>query len=62
MNHFFEINLDISLGMDSNCILIALFELCVCVFFVICAHYHHVHGNLNPYNWYQSKAVILRMD
>ena len=34
----------------------------VCFCFVICTHYHHVHGNSDPYNWYQSKVVILRMD
>ena len=40
---FIEINSDISLGMDSNCILVALFEL-VFFFCVICTHYHYVHG------------------
>ena len=38
---FIEINLDRSLGMDSNCILVALFRLFFCV---ICTHNHYVHG------------------
>ena len=38
---FIEINPDISLGMDSNCILVALFGLFFCV---ICTHNHYVHG------------------
>ena len=38
---FIEINPDLSLGMDSNCIFVALFGLFFCV---ICTHYHYVHG------------------
>ena len=50
-NHFFiEINPDISLGMDSNCILVALFVLFFCV---ICTHNHYVHGE------FQSLTVAL---
>ena len=47
---FIEINPDISLGMDLNCILVALFKLFVCLYFlflffcVIYTHNHYVHG------------------
>ena len=36
---FIDINLDRSLDMDSNCILVALFGLFLCNM-----HYHYVHG------------------
>ena len=51
---FNEINLDKSLGIDSNCILVALFRL---FFFFFCNLYELSlcsRGIPNPYNWYQS--------
>ena len=41
---FIEINLDRSLGMDSNCILVALFRLFFCV---ICTYNHYIHGEFH---------------
>ena len=47
MNHFFiEINLDKSLGMDLNYILVALFGL----FFFFFGNLY-VHGNSDPHNF-----------
>ena len=57
---YIEINSNISLGMDSNCILVALFR-----FFFFCNLYALSlcsRGIPNPNNWYQSQIVILRTD
>ena len=51
---FIEINLDRSLGMDSNRIIAALFGF---FFFVICTHYHYVHGEFRSLQVYYNTLI-----